>query len=112
VSDGQIRDEAVSADSGWLPGRLPPGFQKIAELKRTMPGRPAPVSQMIFTDGLVSLSVFVEPNPSPNRAAEASSEDGTTAFFVRPVGEHLVSVMGEVPPATVQQVARSVARRP
>ena len=112
ISDGQIRDEAISADSGWSAARIPPGFQKIAELKRTMPGRTQPVAQMIFTDGLASLSIFVEPNPSPAHAAEASSEDGTTTFFVRPVGDHLVSVLGEVPAATAQQVARSVSRRP
>jgi negative regulator of sigma E activity len=58
------------------------------------------------------LSVFVEPNKSPPRSAEASNEDGATSFFVRPMGESLVSVLGEVPLATAQQVARSVARRP
>ncbi|HET7731054.1 MAG TPA: MucB/RseB C-terminal domain-containing protein [Usitatibacter sp.] len=112
ISDGQIRDEAASADSGWVAQRVPAGFQKIAELRRTMPGRSQPVAQMVFTDGLANLSIFVEPNSSPARANEAASEDGTTAFFVRPVGDHLVSVLGEVPPATVQQVARGVARRP
>ena len=112
ISDGQPRDEAVNADSGWQVQRVPAGFQKIAELKRTLPGRPQPVAQLVYTDGLATLSVFVEPNATPPRAAEAGSEDGTTTFFVRPIGEHVVSVLGEVPAATAQQVARSVARRP
>jgi sigma-E factor negative regulatory protein RseB len=111
-SEGKMRDEAVSTDSGWAVQRLPAGFQKIAELRRNMPGRPAPVSQMVYTDGLATLSIFVEPNATPPRAAEAASEDGTTAFFVRPVGDHVVSVLGEIPPATAQQIARSVVRRP
>jgi len=112
ISDGQMRDEAVNAESGWSATGLPPGFEKVAEVKRAMPGRPQPVAQMIFSDGLANLSIFVEPNPAPARVAEATSEDGTTAFFVRPMGDHLVSVLGEVPAATAQQVARSVARRP
>jgi sigma-E factor negative regulatory protein RseB len=70
------------------------------------------VSQLIFSDGLASLSVFVEPNTAPGRTAEASNEDGTTTFFVRPMGEHVVTVLGEVPLATAQQFGRSVARRP
>lgn len=111
-SEGKMRDEAISSDTGWAVQRLPAGFQKIAELKRNMPGRPAPVSQMVYTDGLATLSIFVEPNATPPRAAEAASEDGTTAFFVRPVGDFVVSVLGEVPPATAQQIARSVTRRP
>ena len=110
-SEGRMKDEAVSTDSGWVVERLPAGFQKLAELRRNMPGRQAPVSQMVYTDGLATLSIFVEPNASPPRAAEAASEDGTTAFFVRPVGEYVVSVLGEVPPATAQQIARSVTRR-
>jgi sigma-E factor negative regulatory protein RseB len=111
VSDGSPRDEAVNADSGWAVTKAPAGFHKVTELKRTLPGRPQPVSQLVLTDGLASMSVFVEANPAPARTAEASSEDGTTTFFVRPMGDLLVTVLGEVPLATAQQVARSVARR-
>jgi sigma-E factor negative regulatory protein RseB len=112
TSDAQPREEMQSVETGWTVATLPGGFQKINELKRSLPGRPHPVSQLIFSDGIVSMSVFVEPNAPPGRTGEASSEDGTTTFFVRPMGEHLVSVLGEVPLATAQQVGRSVARRP
>jgi sigma-E factor negative regulatory protein RseB len=111
LSDGQPRDEVTTADSGWSVTRPPLGFNKVTELKRTLPGRAQPVAQIVYSDGLASLSVFVEAN-APPRTAEASSEDGTTTFYVRPVGEHLVTVLGEVPLATAQQVGRSVARRP
>ena len=112
ITDSQPREEARSVDTGWSVGSLPVGFQKITELRRNLPGRPHPVSQLIYTDGIVTLSVFVEPNAPAARTAEASSEDGTTTFFVRPLGEHLVSVLGEIPLAAAQQVGRSVARRP
>ncbi len=111
ISDGQPRDEAANAESGWQVAKAPAGFQKVAELRRTLPGRAQPVSQIVLTDGLASLSVFVEPNTSPARTAEAFSEDGTTTFFVRPMGDLMVTVLGEVPLATAQQVGRSVARR-
>ena len=111
ITDAQPREETRSVDTGWAVTNPPAGFQKVTELRRTLPGRLQPVSQIIFSDGLASLSVFVEPN-APPRAADASSEDGTTTFFVHPMGEHLVSVLGEVPLATAQQVGRSVARRP
>lgn len=111
ISDGQPRDEAATAESGWSVTKAPSGFQKVAELKRTLPGRTQPVSQIVLTDGLASMSVFVEPNTAPARTGEASSEDGTTTFFVRPMGDIIVTVLGEVPLATAQQVARSVSRR-
>ncbi len=109
-NDKQPREDARAADTGWLVN-VPPGFQKVTELRRTMPGRPQPVSQIVLTDGIASVSVFVEPNGAPSRTSEASSEDGTTTFFSRPMGEHLVTVLGEVPLATAQQVGRSVSKR-
>jgi len=112
LTDGQPRDEVTNAQTGWIVSKPPAGFHKITELKRTLPGRAQPVSQLVFTDGLASLSVFVEPNTSPSRSAEASSEDGTTTFFVRPFGDQLVTVLGEVPLATAREVARNVTRRP
>ena len=110
VSDGQPRDETSTAETGWLVSKPPAGFQKVAEMKRTFPGRPQPVSQIVLTDGAASLSVFVE--PAAGRAVESASEDGTTSFFARPMGELLVTVLGEVPLTTAQHVARSVTRRP
>jgi sigma-E factor negative regulatory protein RseB len=111
TTDAQPRDEAAkAADTGWKVGQLPTGFRKVAELKRAFPGRDQPVSQLIFTDGIASLSVFVEANPAPGRTPETSSEDGTTAFYARPMGGHLVTVLGEVPLAAARQVGLGVSR--
>ena len=111
ITDARPREEAKGVDTGWMVEDLPAGFQKVTELRRNLPGRPNPVNQLIYSDGLASLSVFVEPNGAPPRTAEASSEDGTTTFFARPMGEQLVTVLGEVPLVTAQQVGRSVAPR-
>jgi sigma-E factor negative regulatory protein RseB len=111
TTDAQPRDEAKTVETGWTVGQLPPGFRKVTELRRSFPGRDKPVSQLIFTDGIASLSVFVEPNPAPGRTPEAQNEDGTTTFYARPMGEHLVTVLGEVPLAAARQVGQSVARQ-
>ena len=111
ITDAQPREEAKSVDTGWTVNDPPPGFRKVTELRRSLPGRTAPVSQLVYSDGVASVSVFVEANATPPRTQEASSEDGTTTFFVRPLGDMVVSVLGEVPLATAQQVARSVAHR-
>lgn len=111
TTDAQPRDEAKTVETGWIVTDAPKGFQKVTELKRTLPGRPQPVSQIVYTDGVASISVFVEPNAAPVRTTEAATEEGTTTFFVRPMGDQVVTVLGEVPLATAQQVGRSVTRR-
>ena len=111
TTDSQPREESKSVDTGWAVANVPAGFQKVAELRRTMPGRAQPVSHLVYTDGVASVSVFVEPNAAPERTAEAATEEGTTTFFVRPMGDQVVTVLGEVPLATAQQIGRSVARR-
>jgi sigma-E factor negative regulatory protein RseB len=111
TTDAQPRDEAKTVETGWIVADAPKGFQKVTELKRTLPGRPQPVSQIVYTDGVASISVFVEPHAAPVRTTEAATEEGTTTFFVRPMGDQVVTVLGEVPLATAQQVGRSVTRR-
>lgn len=76
-----------------------------------MPNRPAPVTQLVVADGFASMSIFVEPMAERPRPGEATSEEGSLSVFARPVGEYMVTVLGEVPPAAAQQVGRSVVRQ-
>ena len=39
----------------------PTGFKLVNELKRHLPGRTAQVAQLVFSDGLAAMSVFIEP---------------------------------------------------
>lgn len=112
TTDAAPREEAKGVDTGWTISAAPPGFRKVTEMRRTLPGRPQPVSQIILSDGFANVSVFVEAARQPSRTEEAASQDGSNSVFVRPLGENLVTVLGEVPPATAEQVGRSVARRP
>ena len=107
--DSQPLNEAKRVSTGWSVAP-PPGFRLVGEMQRTMPNRAQPVSQLVLSDGLATMSVFVEPMTNAPRTAEAASEDGALSVFVRPMGEHLVTVLGEVPPAAALQVGRSVTR--
>ena len=110
--DNQNPVDTKQAATGWQVGNVPPGFLMVSERLRKFPNRAQPVSHLVFSDGLATMSVFVEPMSNPPRTAEATNEEGALSVFVRPMGEHLVTVLGEVPPAAAQQVGRSVARQP
>lgn len=103
---------AKAPDIGWRVANLPAGFKKVAEMVRNLAGRSAPVSQMVFSDGLAHVSVFVEPmQGSAQTSGARMSDDSPIAFAMRAVADHQVTVMGEVPVAAVQAITDSVMLR-
>jgi sigma-E factor negative regulatory protein RseB len=112
--DWQVKEgsygEVVPHETGWSVGKLPGGFQKIMEGYRKLRGRPDPVAHLVFSDGLVAISVFIEPVTPMSGNPGASQQGGLNVFSTRS-DDFLITVLGEAPPATVRQIALSVARR-
>lgn len=112
--DWQVREigpgELEVKETGWEVGKVPPGFTKVVEGFRTLRGKRAPVAHVVFSDGLVAISVFVEPmNGAPHPIGFV--QQGGTNIFMRQLDDHLVTVLGEVPAATVRQIANTVVHR-
>jgi sigma-E factor negative regulatory protein RseB len=106
--------EAVPARlAGWGLSAELPGFHKIVELTRRM-GESKPVGQVVYSDGLAAVSVFIEPlqaRREPARTGLASL--GAIHIYTREVANHMVTVVGEAPAASVQRIANAVEyRRP
>jgi len=110
LREGSAGDGAVQ-NTGWGVTRLPPGFVKVTEGFRTLRGKRDPVAHLVFSDGLVAVSVFVEPILGVSGQALGTVRQGGLNVFSIKVDDHFVTVLGEVPPATVRQIALSVARR-
>ncbi|HTP45613.1 MAG TPA: MucB/RseB C-terminal domain-containing protein [Casimicrobiaceae bacterium] len=112
--DWQMRQalpgDVAPQDTGWQVKDLPPGFTKLVEGYRTLRGKPAPVAHLVFSDGLVAISVFVEPTPEVPQQIGLSQQGGVNVYS-RQLKDHLVTVLGETPGATVRQMAYSVAHR-
>ena len=94
--------------SGWAVGVLPTGFKKTLEIQRPMRGRHAPVTQMVFSDGLSAISVFIEPADADEDDVEGLSSRGAVSWYHKVVDKNLFTVVGEVPPRTVMQVLDSI----
>jgi sigma-E factor negative regulatory protein RseB len=89
--------------------KLPPGFRLMARSAQSLPGLPVPVDHMVFTDGLVSVSVFVEVFPGgPNEVIESSASVGSSSAFSLATDGRKITAVGEVPPVTVRFIANSV----
>lgn len=106
--------------SGWTVKSLPPGFRKIREVKRMVSDAPATgsaastgarsnqreVAQMVFSDGLAAISVFIEPG-SQSRT-EGSMQQGAMNITGKRYGDFWLTIVGEVPSAAIRQVANSI----
>jgi sigma-E factor negative regulatory protein RseB len=95
-------------NSGWVADMLPSGFKKTLEIERQMHGRHAPVTQMVFSDGLSSISIFIEPNDRDEDDEDGLSSRGAVNLYHKVLDKNLITVVGEVPPHTVMQVLDSV----
>ncbi|MGA3159142.1 MAG: MucB/RseB C-terminal domain-containing protein [Steroidobacteraceae bacterium] len=108
--------EASGAALGWDARTLPPGFQLTARSVRLMPGQKAPVTQLVFSDGLASVSVFVEDDGSQPAAATAAGGEpemqvstvGSASTVSTVIEGHRVTAIGEAPADTVRAIAGSV----
>jgi len=99
--------------AGWGLSSELPGFHKVVELKRRLSDS-RPAAQMVYSDGLAAVSVFIEAlegRPEPVRPGLASM--GAIHMYTREVANHVVTVVGEAPAASVQRIADAVEyRRP
>jgi len=115
-----LRNEAAptkeppeNASLVWNALKLPPGFKMAARSAQVMPGSTDPVSHLVFSDGLASVSVFVEMETKTSEPAdeqtvtEESARLGSSSVYSTMMGGRKVTAVGEVPPATVRSIASS-----
>ena len=104
-----LQAREAQADSGWVVKSPPAGFKKIMALKRAFPGKKFPTNHMVFSDQLAAVSIFIEPLAGILKPVSGLSSQGAINVYTRPVGEYQVTVLGEVPAATVTQIGNSVS---
>lgn len=95
-------------NSGWVADALPAGFKKTMEVERPMRGKQAPVTQLVFSDGLSAISIFIEPSDTDEDDMDGLTSRGAVNLYHKVVDKRLITVVGEVPPRTVMQTLDSV----
>lgn len=105
-----VTDAASQID--WEIKALPAGYRKVDQMMRKVQGKPGPVTHLIFSDGLAFVSMFIEHVAKPSKDKPAPKNmlttTGNTSFYANVNNGHLVTVMGDVPEATVVQIANAV----
>ncbi len=95
----------------WAALRPPPGFRVARRYLHRLPDQEeAGMLQVVLSDGLASVSVFVEPLRKGEPAFQGEASWGAVHAFGAVVDGHQLSVVGEVPPETVRLIGRSLLR--
>ena len=95
---------------GWGVIRLPAGFRLTAWRIQFIAGSSVPVQHLVYSDGLASVSVFIEPRNPQAEPMKGLAKVGAAFAFSRAVDDHQVTAVGEVPPVTLEAIAAGVTK--
>ena len=114
--------------TGWKVAHLPIGFMLTQSTMRysnpasiadnnpstaPLPGGSSPdLLHLVYSDGLASVSVFIEMNQGTEKHLQGASSMGAVNAFGHAVDDYFVTVVGEVPTKTVQLMAQSMVKEP
>lgn len=95
------------APSSWQPASLPSGFRLTSHRQQEQQDGSS-FEHLVYSDGIATVSVYVETLQQEPALNLGLGQLGTTHVFSRRLGGEVVTVLGDVPAATVQLIAQSV----
>lgn len=113
----EVRAAELSGDVGeshseWYFEGLPPGFSPVIVTERVFGPDSPPSLHFVLSDGLATVSVYVDTNKDRADMFEGATRSGATHAFARPLAGHQLTVVGEVPGKTVEWIANAARFRP
>ncbi|MEC9341942.1 MAG: MucB/RseB C-terminal domain-containing protein [Pseudomonadota bacterium] len=106
-ADSEPREIVAEPDRAeWIIGTLPAGFSQHRHFRRQ--SAEGASEHLVFSDGIASVSVFVEPIANGTARFVGRSNIGIVNVQSDVVGSHQVTLMGEVPPVTLDAIRASL----
>ncbi len=93
----------------WQVNWLPDGFALVAQQNRLSVSNGAEVEQRVYSDGLSSVSIFVEKIRARHNHLHGASHVGGINAFGTIMNAHFVTVVGEVPAVTVEKMGSTIS---
>lgn len=106
--DTSAQVSATAPRSQWSVERAPDGFALAEHYTDAGDGGHAGNEQLVYSDGLASVSVFIEAKDGQRPPFLGSAQVGAVAAYGRIVDDYQVTVVGEVPGATVEMIGESL----
>jgi sigma-E factor negative regulatory protein RseB len=105
--------KTTAAAEGWTLKMPVAGFRPMSCYRHAPVSDPGSsgTMQWIFSDGLASVSLFVESYDRQRHAREGLFAAGATQTLTRRIQDWWLTVVGEVPPQTLRAFAQNLERR-
>ncbi len=104
----QIIDAGKPHQSQWQVMKLPAGYMQGMHKMHGLPTSRMPVEHLMFTDGISSVSVYIEEINKSKPMMKGFSSIGAVNAYTTTMHDHYVTVVGQVPRAAVKMIADSV----
>lgn len=96
----------------WVFTALPAGFQQVQDLQQAGVDGQAAVRQIILSDGMTSVSVFIAAPGAPSMLDSMGLSAGAMNIYAAEVDQHQITLVGEVPVATLQSISAGLQHVP
>lgn len=103
-----LSNEIEVEDNAWKANQMPAGFALTRTVK-TQKQNQLPVYHMVFSDGMASVSVFIEKRKQIDQPLVGQSVMGPVNAYSSFVNDAYITAIGEVPASTVRMIAQSIA---
>jgi sigma-E factor negative regulatory protein RseB len=97
-------------ESEWVAADVPAGFRPVSTQQKILPDVDDPLTHIVYSDGLATVSVFIAPvsdEKTPRRSSLGASNSYSTV-----IDGYRVTAVGQVPDITVEHIAKSMRRSP
>lgn len=99
------------AGNSWFAKQLPDGFVLTKNILKPMRKKQNSVQQLVFSDGLASVSVFIDQNVKSSHRLDGHTAMGSVNAFGLMLSDYQVTAIGEAPSDTIKWIAESIRRR-
>jgi len=102
-------NEIGREETGWAATPPLPGFALVSAMKRPLGQDRGEAIHLVFSDGLASISVFIEPLAADTPQDQLGEQaNGAINIYKRAAHGHLITALGEVPARAVRRLGDAV----
>lgn len=100
--------ELAPHEAGWALAEPVPGYALQTVMRRPLRKGRGEAIHLVFSDGLASVSVFIEPAGQAAERRPVPHSNGAINIYHRTVEGHQLTVLGEVPERALQRIGNQL----